>query len=171
MALLWFDPNNPILSNWLAFTQEFSSKFSIFDTVAEVEENFFNFSMHNNKCFTTFIIVQFKQEAYKTGWNYNTLWFTLCCALPQCIKDVLHLMPKQTMYDGYKVLITQVDQHYWKPSGTPPATPTGRLEQPTATDPQSLQPLPISYPTFPQDEDPPAPIKLWDPTHQLNSML
>ncbi|KAG5349261.1 hypothetical protein C0989_004956 [Termitomyces sp. Mn162] len=35
MALLQFDPNNPILSNRLAFTQEFSSKFSIFDTVAE----------------------------------------------------------------------------------------------------------------------------------------
>ncbi|KAG5349926.1 hypothetical protein C0989_001224 [Termitomyces sp. Mn162] len=42
MALLWFDPNNSILSSWLAFTQEFSSKFSIFDTVVEAEENLFN---------------------------------------------------------------------------------------------------------------------------------
>ncbi|KAG5335035.1 hypothetical protein C0989_002420 [Termitomyces sp. Mn162] len=42
MALLQFDPNNPVLSNWLAFTQEFSSKFGIFDTIAEVEENLFN---------------------------------------------------------------------------------------------------------------------------------
>ncbi|KAG5349187.1 hypothetical protein C0989_005412 [Termitomyces sp. Mn162] len=30
------------------------------------------------------------------------------------IKDVLRLTPKQTTYDGYKALITQVDQHYWE---------------------------------------------------------
>ncbi|KAG5349095.1 hypothetical protein C0989_006061 [Termitomyces sp. Mn162] len=41
-ALLQFNPNNPVLSNWLAFTQEFSSKFGIFDTIAEAEENLFN---------------------------------------------------------------------------------------------------------------------------------
>ncbi|KNZ76806.1 hypothetical protein J132_06991 [Termitomyces sp. J132] len=109
--LLQFDPNNPMLSNWLAFTQEFLIKFGIFDTVAEVEENLFNFQMHDNKHFMTFII-QFKQEAYKTGWNYNALRFTLHCALPQWIKDILHLAPKQTTYNGYKALITQVDQHY-----------------------------------------------------------
>ncbi|KAG5349264.1 hypothetical protein C0989_004949 [Termitomyces sp. Mn162] len=85
--LLQFDPNNPVLSNWLAFTQEFLSKFSVFDTVAEVEENLFNLQMHDNKCFTTFI-------------------FTLHCALPQQIKDVLCLAPKQTTYDRYKVLVT-----------------------------------------------------------------
>ncbi|KAG5334271.1 hypothetical protein C0989_003590 [Termitomyces sp. Mn162] len=28
-ALPWFDPNNPMLSNWLAFTQEFSSSASL----------------------------------------------------------------------------------------------------------------------------------------------
>ncbi|KAG5348694.1 hypothetical protein C0989_008894 [Termitomyces sp. Mn162] len=71
-ALLWFDPNNPVLSNWLAFTQEFLSKFSIFDTVVEAEENLFNLQMHNNKHFTTFI-VWFEWEAYKTSWNYNAL--------------------------------------------------------------------------------------------------
>ncbi|KAG5727750.1 hypothetical protein E4T56_gene20775 [Termitomyces sp. T112] len=76
-ALLQFNPNNPVLSNWLAFTQEFS-------------------------------------KAYKTGWNYNALRFALRRALPQQIKDILHLAPKQTTYDGYKVLITQVDQHYWE---------------------------------------------------------
>ncbi|KAG5349031.1 hypothetical protein C0989_006487 [Termitomyces sp. Mn162] len=81
-ALLQFDPNNPMLSNWLAFTQAFSSKFGIFDTVAEAEENLFNLQMHDNKCFTTFI-VQFKWEAYKTGWNNNALQFALCHALPQ----------------------------------------------------------------------------------------
>ncbi|KAG5331201.1 hypothetical protein C0989_008288 [Termitomyces sp. Mn162] len=52
--------------------------------------------------------------AYKTGWNYNTLQFALRRALPQWIKDVLRLAPKQTTYDGYKVLVTQVDQHYWE---------------------------------------------------------
>ncbi|KAG5335730.1 hypothetical protein C0989_000533, partial [Termitomyces sp. Mn162] len=110
-ALLQFDPNNPVLSNWLAFTQEFLSKFGIFDTVAEVEENLFNPQMHNNKHFTTFIVC-FEWEAYKTGWNYNALHFALCHALPQQIKDVLHLTPKQTTYDGYKALIIQVDQRY-----------------------------------------------------------
>ncbi|KAG5328452.1 hypothetical protein C0989_010422, partial [Termitomyces sp. Mn162] len=54
--LLWFDPNNPMLSNWLAFTQEFLSKFGVFDTVAEAEENLFNLRMRNNKHFTTFIV-------------------------------------------------------------------------------------------------------------------
>ncbi|KAG5720969.1 hypothetical protein E4T56_gene424 [Termitomyces sp. T112] len=98
-ALLWFDPNNPVLSNWLAFTQEFSSKFHIFDTVAEAEENLFNLQMCNNKCFMTFI-VQFEQEAYKTGWNYNALWFALHHTLPQQIKDILCLTPKQTTYNG-----------------------------------------------------------------------
>ncbi|KAG5721963.1 hypothetical protein E4T56_gene18482 [Termitomyces sp. T112] len=61
--LLWFDPNNPILSNWLVFTQEFL-------------------------------------KAYKTGWNYNALRFTLHRALPQWIKDILCLAPKQTTYNG-----------------------------------------------------------------------
>ncbi|KAG5349656.1 hypothetical protein C0989_002512 [Termitomyces sp. Mn162] len=65
-TLLQFDPNNPMLSNWLAFTQEFSSKFSVFDTIAEAEENLFNLQMHNNKHFMTFI-VWFKWEAYETG--------------------------------------------------------------------------------------------------------
>ncbi|KAG5328304.1 hypothetical protein C0989_010596 [Termitomyces sp. Mn162] len=106
-ALLRFDPNNPVLSNWLAFTQEFSSKFGVFDTIAEAEENLFNLRMCNNERFTTFI-------AYKTGWNYNALRFALHCALPQQIKDILHLVPKQTTYNGYKALITQVNQCYWE---------------------------------------------------------
>ncbi|KAG5726354.1 hypothetical protein E4T56_gene18912 [Termitomyces sp. T112] len=97
-ALLQFDPNNPILSNWLAFTQEFLSKFGVFDTVAEAEEYLFNLRM----------------QAYKTGWNYNALRFALRHALPQRIKDVLCLTPKQTTYDGYKALITQVNQRYWE---------------------------------------------------------
>ncbi|KAG5734840.1 hypothetical protein E4T56_gene653 [Termitomyces sp. T112] len=96
-ALLQFDPNNPVLSNWLAFTQEFSSKFGIFDTVAEAEENLFNLRMCDNERFTTFII-WFKQKAYETSWNYNALQFALRCTLPQQIKDVLHLAPKQTTY-------------------------------------------------------------------------
>ncbi|KAG5324782.1 hypothetical protein C0989_011738, partial [Termitomyces sp. Mn162] len=112
-TLLQFDPNNPVLSNWLAFTQEFLSKFGVFDTVAEAEENLFNLQMRDNEHFTTFI-VQFEQEAYETGWNYNALRFALHHALPQRIKDILRLMPKQTTYNGYKALVTQVDQHYWE---------------------------------------------------------
>ncbi|KAG5723577.1 hypothetical protein E4T56_gene18117 [Termitomyces sp. T112] len=69
--------------------------------------------MCDNERFTTFI-VQFEQEAYKTGWNYNALWFALHRALPQRIKDVLCLVPEQTTYDRYKALIIQVDQRYWE---------------------------------------------------------
>ncbi|KAG5350532.1 hypothetical protein C0989_010574 [Termitomyces sp. Mn162] len=53
-------------------------------------------------------------KAYKTRWNYNALHFALCHALPQQIKDVLHLTPKQTTYNGHKALVTQVNQHYWE---------------------------------------------------------
>ncbi|KAG6894697.1 hypothetical protein C0993_010974, partial [Termitomyces sp. T159_Od127] len=66
MALLRFNPNSPVLSNWQAFAQEFSSKFGVFDTVAEAEENLFNLRMRNNERFTTFI-VQFKKKAYEAS--------------------------------------------------------------------------------------------------------
>ncbi|KAG5350086.1 hypothetical protein C0989_000247 [Termitomyces sp. Mn162] len=69
--------------------------------------------MHNNERFMTFI-VQFGWEAYKTSWNYNALQFTLHRTLPQWIKDILHLAPKQITYDGYKALMTQVNQCYWE---------------------------------------------------------
>ncbi|KAG5329065.1 hypothetical protein C0989_010172, partial [Termitomyces sp. Mn162] len=69
--------------------------------------------MRDNERFTTFI-VRFEREAYETGWNYNALRFALRRALPQRIKDVLRLAPKQTTYDGYKALVTQVDQRYWE---------------------------------------------------------
>ncbi|KAG5332040.1 hypothetical protein C0989_007393 [Termitomyces sp. Mn162] len=52
--------------------------------------------------------------AYETGWNYNALRFALHRALPQQIKDVLCLVPKQTAYDGYKALVTQIGQCYWE---------------------------------------------------------
>ncbi|KAG6876053.1 hypothetical protein C0993_005944 [Termitomyces sp. T159_Od127] len=113
MVLLWFDPNSPVLSNWQVFAQEFLSKFGVFDTVAEAKENLFNLQMRNDKWFTTFI-VHFEKKAYKTGWNYNALWFALCHALPQCIKDILHLAPKQPSYDSYKALVTQINQRYWE---------------------------------------------------------
>ncbi|KAG6899369.1 hypothetical protein C0993_010855 [Termitomyces sp. T159_Od127] len=106
MALLQFDPNSPVLSNWQAFAQEFSSKFRVFDTVAEAKENLFNLQMRNNKQFTTFIV---RFEAYKTGWNYNTLQVALCHALPQCIKDTLCLTSKQSSYNSYKALVTQIN--------------------------------------------------------------
>ncbi|KAG6895853.1 hypothetical protein C0993_009036 [Termitomyces sp. T159_Od127] len=57
MALLWFDPNSPVLSNWQAFAQEF---------LTEAKENLFNLQMCNDKWFTIFII-HFEKEAYKTG--------------------------------------------------------------------------------------------------------
>ncbi|KAG6897585.1 hypothetical protein C0993_007413, partial [Termitomyces sp. T159_Od127] len=112
-VLLQFDPNSPVLSNQQAFAQEFSSKFGVFDTVAEAKQNLFNLQMCNNKRFTTFI-VHFKKEAYESGWNYNTLWFAFCHALLQCIKDILCLALKQPSYNGYKTLITQIDQQYWE---------------------------------------------------------
>ncbi|KAG5349960.1 hypothetical protein C0989_001017 [Termitomyces sp. Mn162] len=52
------------------------------------------------------MLLQNSQKAYETGWNYNALWFALHCALPQQIKDVLCLTPKQTTYGGYKALVT-----------------------------------------------------------------
>ncbi|KAG5329389.1 hypothetical protein C0989_009536, partial [Termitomyces sp. Mn162] len=69
--------------------------------------------MRDNKRFMTFI-VRFEREAYETGWNYNALQFALRHALPQRIKDILRLAPKQTTYNGYKALVTQVDQCYWE---------------------------------------------------------
>ncbi|KAG6867183.1 hypothetical protein C0993_005959 [Termitomyces sp. T159_Od127] len=112
-ALLQFDPNDLVLSNWQVFAQDISSKFGVFDIVVEAEENLFNLQMCNNKRFTTFIVC-FKKEAYKTGWNYNTLWFALHHTLLQCIKDILCLTSKQLSYNGYKALITQIDQWYWE---------------------------------------------------------
>ncbi|KAG6883724.1 hypothetical protein C0993_004304 [Termitomyces sp. T159_Od127] len=112
-VLLQFDPNSLVLSNWQVFAQEFSSKFGVFDTIVEAEENLFNLQMHNNKRFTTFI-VHFKKEAYKIRWNYNILWFALCCTLPQHIKDILCLALKQPNYNGNKALVTQIDQWYWE---------------------------------------------------------
>ncbi|KAG6883692.1 hypothetical protein C0993_004622, partial [Termitomyces sp. T159_Od127] len=94
-----------------AFTQEFLSKFGIFDTVAEAKENFLNLQMHNNEWFTTFIVC-FKKEAYKISWNYNALQFALHHALSQHIKDVLHLALKQPNYNGYKAFIAQINQWY-----------------------------------------------------------
>ncbi|KAG6890190.1 hypothetical protein C0992_002847 [Termitomyces sp. T32_za158] len=69
--------------------------------------------MRPNKRFTTFI-VHFEKEAYETGWNYNMLRYALQRALPQRIKDVLQLAPKQLTYEGYKALVMQVDQCYWE---------------------------------------------------------
>ncbi|KAG5716111.1 hypothetical protein E4T56_gene10872 [Termitomyces sp. T112] len=142
-VLLQFDPNNPVLSNWLAFTQEFSSKFGVFDTVAEAEENLFNLQMRDNEHFMIFI-VRFKQEAYKTGWNYNALRRSL---------------PRSTNVTGKTAAKTRRPG----PLGTPPVTPTGRLEQPMAFDPQS----PLTPPT-------PHPASLWakespTPTHPRGS--
>ncbi|KAG6870857.1 hypothetical protein C0992_012258, partial [Termitomyces sp. T32_za158] len=71
-----------------SFVNEFSTKFGVFDTVAEAEDNLFNLRMRSEERFTTFI-VRFEKEAYETGWNYNALRYALRRALPQRIKDVL----------------------------------------------------------------------------------
>ncbi|KAG5332384.1 hypothetical protein C0989_007096, partial [Termitomyces sp. Mn162] len=164
-ALLWFDPNNPVLSNWLAFTQEFLSKFGVFDTVVEAEENLFNLRMCNNERFTTFI-VQFEREAYETSWNYNTLRFALHHALPQRIKDVLCLAPKQTTYDGYKALVTQVNQRYWEDrsentaprtswnaSGVPNTNQPLEQRPPAQLNAANLHDTPVPLDTNPNDHD------------------
>ncbi|KAG6881456.1 hypothetical protein C0993_001407, partial [Termitomyces sp. T159_Od127] len=63
--------------------------------------------------------------------------FALCRALPQCIKDVLRLAPKQPSYNGYKALVTQINQQYWEDcseaaagnqttSAAPPPNPAAR---------------------------------------------
>ncbi|KAG6894738.1 hypothetical protein C0992_004905 [Termitomyces sp. T32_za158] len=89
-TLLWFEPQSPVLSNWQSFVNEFSTKFGVFDTVAEAEDNLFNLQMRSDEWFMTFI-VHFEKEAYMTGWNYNALRYALRRALLQCIKDVLQL--------------------------------------------------------------------------------
>ncbi|KAG6887562.1 hypothetical protein C0995_014341 [Termitomyces sp. Mi166 len=89
-AILCFNPGHPLFTNWQAFINEFFSKFSMFDTVAEAERKLMFLRMSANKCFTMFI-VQFEKEAYKTGWNYNTLRFQLSKAMPKRIHDVLQL--------------------------------------------------------------------------------
>ncbi|KAG6882650.1 hypothetical protein C0992_011133, partial [Termitomyces sp. T32_za158] len=86
-ALLRFEPQNPALSNWQSFVDKFSSKFRVFDTMAEAEDNLFNLKMRPEERFTTFII-RFEKEAYETGWNYSALRYALHHALLQCIKDV-----------------------------------------------------------------------------------
>ncbi|KAG6894268.1 hypothetical protein C0992_006810 [Termitomyces sp. T32_za158] len=112
-ALLQFEPQSPILSNWQSFVNKFLTKFRVFNTVVEAKDNLFNLRMRSDERFTTFI-VRFKKEAYETGWNYNVLRYALRRAFPQRIKDVLRLAPKQPMYEGYKVLVMQVDQRYWE---------------------------------------------------------
>ncbi|KAG6860095.1 hypothetical protein C0995_015791 [Termitomyces sp. Mi166 len=119
-AILCFNYSHPLFINWQAFVDEFSSKFSMFDTVAKAERKLVSLRMSTDKRFTVFV-VQFKKEAYKTGWNYNALRFQLSEALPKHIHDVLKLAPKQLTYEGFKNLVTQIDQHHWEDLSTLPA--------------------------------------------------
>ncbi|KAG6901375.1 hypothetical protein C0995_012793 [Termitomyces sp. Mi166 len=86
-TILHFNSSHPLFINWQAFINKFSSKFSMFDTVAKAERKLMSLRS-TNKCFTMFV-VQFKKEAYKTGWNYNALRFQLSEALPKHIHNVL----------------------------------------------------------------------------------
>ncbi|KAG5730303.1 hypothetical protein E4T56_gene10551 [Termitomyces sp. T112] len=61
----------------------------------------------------------------------------------------------------------------WRPGPPemPPVTPTGRLEQPMAFDPQSPLTPPTSCPVSPWAEELPAPIDPWDNICQPSSTL
>ncbi|KAG6859936.1 hypothetical protein C0995_001720 [Termitomyces sp. Mi166 len=107
-AILCFNPDHPLFTNWQAFVNKFSFKFSVFDMVAEAERKLVSLRMRANKHFTVFV-VQFKKEAYETSWNYNALRFQLSKALPKHIHNVLQLKPKQPTYKGFKNFITQID--------------------------------------------------------------
>ncbi|KAG6886503.1 hypothetical protein C0995_007346, partial [Termitomyces sp. Mi166 len=85
-AILCFNPSHSLFTNWQAFVNKFSSKFGVFDIVAEAERKLASLRMSTDKCFTMFV-VQFKKEAYETGWNYNALRFQLSKALPKHIHD------------------------------------------------------------------------------------
>ncbi|KAG6859594.1 hypothetical protein C0995_006822, partial [Termitomyces sp. Mi166 len=111
-AILHFNPSHPLFTNWQAFVNKFFSKFGVFDMVTKAERKLMSLRMGADKCFITFV-VQFKKEAYKTGWNYNALRFQLREALPECIHDVPRLALKQPTYKAFKNLITQIDQHHW----------------------------------------------------------
>ncbi|KAG5734849.1 hypothetical protein E4T56_gene642 [Termitomyces sp. T112] len=67
------------------------------------------------------------------------------------------LLPRSTNVTGKIAAKTQ----HPGPPGTPPATPTGRPEQPTAFGPQSPLTLPIPHPIFPWAEGLPAPTHPW----------
>ncbi|KAG6860372.1 hypothetical protein C0995_012096 [Termitomyces sp. Mi166 len=110
-AILRFNPSHPFFTNWQAFINEFFSKFGVFDMVAEAERKLMSLRMSTDECFTAF-------EAYETGWNYNALRFQLSKALPKCIHNVHQLVPKQPTYEGFKNLITQIDQQHWKDPST-----------------------------------------------------
>ncbi|KAG5735301.1 hypothetical protein E4T56_gene10971 [Termitomyces sp. T112] len=76
-------------------------------------------------------------------------------------------LPRSTSITGKIAVKTQ----HPRPPGTPPVTPTGRPEQPTAFDPQSPLTLPTPHPIFPQAKELPAPINPRDNIRQPSSML
>ncbi|KAG6872545.1 hypothetical protein C0995_009006 [Termitomyces sp. Mi166 len=96
-TILHFNPGHPLFINWQVFINKFSSKFKVFNMVAEAERKLVSLIMSTDKRFTAFI-VQFEKEAYKTGWNYNALRFQLSKALPN------------PTYKSFKNLVTQIDQ-------------------------------------------------------------
>ncbi|KAG6901489.1 hypothetical protein C0995_011209 [Termitomyces sp. Mi166 len=65
-AILHFNSGHPLFTNWQAFVDEFSSKFGVFDIVAETERKLMSLRMSADNHFTMFV-VQFEKEAYKTG--------------------------------------------------------------------------------------------------------
>ncbi|KAG6887337.1 hypothetical protein C0995_016088 [Termitomyces sp. Mi166 len=80
IAILCFNPGHSLITNWQAFVNKFSSKFGVYNTVAEAERKLASLKMSTDERFTMFV-VQFEKEAYETGWNYNALRFQLSKAL------------------------------------------------------------------------------------------
>ncbi|KAG5333543.1 hypothetical protein C0989_005494 [Termitomyces sp. Mn162] len=169
-ALLQFNPNNPVLSNWLAFTQEFLSKFGIFDTIAEVEE-----ISSTSECVTTNTSqpLLYDLNGKPTRLAGTTMLSDSPSIVPCLNKSrtsfALHPSKPPTMGTRRSLLrstnitgkIAAKTQHPG-PRGMPPVTPTGRPEQPTAFGPQSLLTPPTLCPIFPQAEKLPAPINPQD---------
>ncbi|KAG6859951.1 hypothetical protein C0995_001350 [Termitomyces sp. Mi166 len=112
-TILCFNPGHPLFTNWQAFINRFSSKFRVSDMVTKAERKLMSLRMSTDKHFTMFV-VQFEKEAYGTGWNYNVLRFQLSEALPKHIHNVLQLALKQPTYEGFKNLVTQIDQCHWE---------------------------------------------------------
>ncbi|KAG6883263.1 hypothetical protein C0992_009264, partial [Termitomyces sp. T32_za158] len=152
-ALLRYNPRHPLFSDWQAFVQEFSEKFSVYDTVAKAENNLVNLKMSPDKRFTAFL-VQFEKEAYKTSWNYHALRYQLSKALPERIHNVLCIAPKQTTFEGLKHLVTQIDQRHWEDQAIlPTARQPGEVSAAPGT---SRWPRPL-FPRTPPGKPPARP--------------
>ncbi|KAG6887838.1 hypothetical protein C0992_010512 [Termitomyces sp. T32_za158] len=141
-ALLRYNPCHPLFSDWQAFVQEFLEKFSIYNTVAEAENNLVNLKMSPDERFTAFLLSK---------------------ALPECIHNVLRIAPKQTTFKGLKHLVTQIDQHHWEDQAIlPTACQPGDASAAPGT---SRWPRPL----FPRNPPGKPPARLGNNPHTLGA--